>query len=114
MIVILRTSQTSSAKKVVLHCFCGKKGLIKKAEDKGYYFSVPTNIVRAHNFQHLVDKVNISRILTETDAPYLSPYKDRRNEPAFIVESIKKIAEIKKMQIEEVEKNIYMNYQGLF
>lgn len=111
---VIDVLQSSSIKKVVLHCFCGKKGLIKKAEDAGYYFSVPTNIVRAHNFQYLVDKVNIGRILTETDAPCLSPYKGRRNEPAFIIETLKKIAEIKKMDVEEVSKIIFMNYQGLF
>ena len=111
---VLEVLESSSIKKVVLHCFCGKKGLIKKAEDKGYYFSIPPNIVRAHNFQYLVDKVNLSRLLTETDSPCLSPFKGIRNEPAFIIETLKKIAEIKMMEVEEVEKIIFMNYQGLF
>lgn len=111
---VIDVLESSSIKKVVLHCFCGKKGLIKKAEDMAYYFSIPCNIVRAHNFQYLVNKVNLSRLLTETDCPCLSPYVGRRNEPAFIVETLKKIAEIKKMEVEEVEKNIFMNYQALF
>lgn len=111
---VIEVLESSSIKKVVLHCFCGKKGLIKKAQDMAYYFSIPCNIVRAHNFQNMVSMVNLSRLLTETDAPYLSPFKGRRNEPAFIAETLKKIAEIKKMDIEEVEKNIFMNYQGLF
>jgi len=111
---VIEVLQSSTIKKVVLHCFCGKKGLIKKAEDANYYFSIPPNIIRAHNFQYLVEKVNIGKILTETDAPYLSPYKSRRNEPAFIIETLKKISEIKKMNVEEVGNIIFMNYQGLF
>ena len=111
---VLDTLETNHAKKVLLHCFCGKKSLIKRAVDLGYYFSIPTNIVRAHNFQNMVKIVDISRILTETDAPYLSPFQGKRNEPAFIIETIKKIAEIKGMNKEEVAQNIYMNFQKLF
>jgi TatD DNase family protein len=43
--------ESSKIKKVVLHCFSGKKKLVKKASDLGYYFSIPTNVVRAQNFQ---------------------------------------------------------------
>ena len=106
--------ESLGAKKVDLHCFCGKKSLIQRATRNGWYFSIPTNIVRASNFQTLVEMVPLSQILTETDAPYLSPYPGKRNEPAFIVETIKKIAEIKKMDPEEVANNIWMNYQRLF
>jgi len=62
----------------------------------------------------MADIVNISQLLTETDCPGLSPYPGQRNEPAFVVETIKKIAEIKKMDEKEVANNIYMNYQRLF
>ena len=106
--------QASKVKKVLLHCFCGKKNLIKRAEDIGYYFSVPTNVVRAENFQSLARNVSINRLFAETDAPWLSPHKDKRNEPAFVVESYKEIAKQKGLTVEEVTKNIYMNWQRLF
>ena len=106
--------EKEGAKKVVMHCFSGNKNLIKRAAKLGYYFSIPTNIVRAENFQSLVKEVNISQLLTETDAPYLSPFKDKKNEPAFIEETIKKIAQIKGMTEHDVMQNIYMNYQKLF
>ncbi len=106
--------ESSSIKKVLMHCFCGKKSLVKKAADLGYYFSIPTNVVRAENIQIVANLVNINQLFCETDAPYLSPVKDKRNEPAFVVESYKKIASIKKMEFEEVVKNIWMNYQRLF
>ncbi len=106
--------EKEKAEKVVLHCFSGKINLIKKAAKLKYYFSVPTNIVRSQQFQKMVEIVDLSQILTETDAPFLSPFKDKRNEPAFIIRTINKIAEIKFMDKQEVANNIFMNYQRVF
>lgn len=106
--------EESGHKKVLLHCFSGKKKLVQRAASLGYYFSIPTNVVRAQNFQILAEIVNINQLFCETDAPYLSPYKEKMNEPAFVLESYKKIAEIKGLEYEEVVKNIWMNWQKLF
>jgi len=105
--------ERSGIKKVILHMFEGRKHLIKKAEELGYYFTVPVNILKSQHFQMLVDMVNISRLLTETDAPWMSPDLNP-NEPANVSLTIKKIAEIKKMDVKEVENAIYMNYQNVF
>ena len=99
---------------VVNHCFSGKKSQIRRAAELGHYFSIPPNILRSHSFQTLVKIVDLSQLLTETDAPYLSPYKDKRNEPVFVVETIKKIAEIKGISEEEVADQIWDNYQRVF
>jgi len=101
-------------KKVIMHCFSGKKRIVSRAYDLGYYFSIPTNVVRLQQFQEMVKEVDINHLFCETDAPFLSPFKDKRNEPAFVIESYKKIAEIKGLTLEEVEKNIYMNFEKLF
>ncbi|MBD3355487.1 hypothetical protein GF361_05940 [Candidatus Woesearchaeota archaeon] len=106
--------ESSKIKKVVMHCFSGKKSLIKRAADNGWSFSVPPVITRLQHFQMLVDMTNLSQLLTETDAPYLSPFRDRRNEPAFVAETIKKIAEIKGITEEDAANNIYMNYTNIF
>ncbi|MCB9358826.1 TatD family hydrolase [Candidatus Woesearchaeota archaeon] len=105
--------------KVIMHCFSGKKALIDQCIELGYNFSIPTNIVRAQNFQQLVEKCPIKRLLTETDGPYLSPYKNEdesfnRNEPSYIKETIKKIAEIKGITEIDCENQIFMNYQRIF
>ena len=105
---------SSSNKKIILHCFCGKKRFVKKAIDAGWFFSIPTNVVKSQQFQELVGMAPMSQLFTETDAPYLAPYPNMRNEPAFIVESIKKIATIKKMEQQEVANIIYNNYQRIF
>jgi len=106
--------ESSRIKKIVLHCFQGRKHLIKRAADNGWYFSVPPVVVRLQHFQILSEIVNINQLLTETDAPYLSPYPGERNEPALVIEAIKKIAEIKEMDPEEVANNIWMNYERVF
>jgi len=106
--------ESSGYKKVIMHCFSGRKHLVKRAYDLGYYFSIPTNVVRLQQFQEMVKEVDINHLFCETDAPFLSPFKDKRNEPAFVVESYKKLAEIKNLTLEEVEKNIWMNFEKLF
>ncbi len=106
--------EQSNAKKVHLHMFSGNKKLILGAEKLGYYFSIPCIIQRSEHFQMLAKIVNINQLLTETDCPWLSPFLDKKNEPAFIQYTIKKIAELKNMDKLEVENNIYMNYQKLF
>lgn len=100
--------------KVIMHCFSGKKRLVERVAKNGWTFSIPATVVRTEHFQNIIHNYPLSQIVTETDGPYLSPFRDKRNEPAFIIESIKKIAEIKGMTSEEVGNQIFMNYQKLF
>jgi len=104
----------NKAKKVILHCFCGNAELTKEAEELGYLFSIPTSIVKSKTFRKLAKRIQLKAILTETDAPFLSPYEGKRNEPSYVKETIKKISEIKHITEEELEKIIFMNYQNLF
>ena len=106
--------ESSKLKKIVMHCFCGKKSLVKRVSDNGWYLTVPTSVVRAQQFQEMINIVPITQLFCETDSPYLSPYKDQLNEPAFVIESYNKISEIKKMNPVEVVNSIYMNYQKVF
>ncbi len=108
---VLRIIKQINHKKIVLHCFTGKKSLIKDYEG---YFSIPAIILRSTHFQNLVKIVKLTRLLTETDSPYLSPFKDKPNEPANVALTVKKIAEIKGITPEEAERIIFMNYQRLF
>lgn len=108
--------ESSSIKKskVILHCFEGRKHILKKAADKGYNLTIPATIVRLQHFQILTEIAPITQLFTETDSPWLSPFPGKRNEPAFVAETIKKIAEIKNMNAEEVANNIYMNFKRMF
>jgi TatD DNase family protein len=99
---------------VDMHCFSGSRKLLERGIKLGLMFSIPTNVVRNQQFQQAVEALPIGNILTETDAPYLGPYKDLRNEPANIKEAILKIAELKRMDPVEVANAIYFNYQKMF
>ncbi|MEW6063112.1 MAG: TatD family hydrolase [Nanoarchaeota archaeon] len=109
---VIEMLESSKNKNIVMHCFSGRKHLINRIIDNKWYFSIPCTIIKLEHFQNIVKLTD--SILTETDAPFLSPFKGKSNEPSFITETIKKIAEVKNTSKEEVEKLIYKNYQKLF
>lgn len=106
--------QSSKLKKIIMHCFTGKKSLVRKIVDNGWFLTAPTCIVRSSQFQENARLTPITQLFCETDAPYLAPFKNKRNEPAFVIEAYKKVAEIKAMEFDEVVKNIWMNWQKTF
>ena len=106
--------ETSKIKHIIMHCFSGNFKLVKKIIDNNWYFSIPAIITRLQHFQKIVEESNMPNILTETDSPYLSPYLGKVNEPSYIIETIKKISEIKKLDKEEIEKIIFINFQKIF
>ena len=106
--------ESSKNKKIIMHCFSGKKSLVKRIADNGWFLTIPTVVVRAFQFQDIIKNVPITQLFCETDSPYLSPYREQTNEPAYVVESYNKLAEIKTMDIIEVANNIYMNWQKVF
>jgi len=111
---VLDILESTKAKNTVLHCFSGNMKLVNRAYDIGCYFSIPPIIIRLEHFQSLVKIIPATRLLTETDSPYLSPIREKRNEPANIIKSIEAIAKIKKIEVEETKKIIFSNYQKIF
>ncbi len=111
---VLTLLEEERMEKVLLHCFCGKKKLIERAAKQGWFFSIPTSVTRATHFQELIRAIPTSHLFCETDAPYLSPIKEQRNEPAFVLESYKMIAQLKGLELEEVKNLIFNNWQRLF
>lgn len=101
-------------KKALFHSFTGNFKLVKEIEKNNWMLSIPCNVIRSEHFQNIVKNFNLNQILTETDSPYLSPFKDKINEPRFIVETIKMISKIKNLEKEEIEKIIFKNYQNFF
>ena len=106
--------QTAGRGKVVMHCFSGKKSLIRRCVENGWSFSVPAVIMRLEHFKMLVEMVPLEQLLTETDAPYLSPVVGERNEPVNVAVTIKEIARIKGVSEDEVAERIWENAERVF
>jgi TatD DNase family protein len=70
--------------------------------------------VRSEQFQYIAKAVPLSRLFCETDSPFLSPFQDKPNEPAFVVEAYKKVAAIKGLELEEARNIIFSNWQRVF
>lgn len=100
-------------KKIVMHCFSGNFKLIKRIVDDGWFLSIPTSVKNSEHFQKMIELVPIEQLFCETDAPFLHPDKKFPNEPKNVVESYKKIAEIKNISVKEVEKKIEENFRRL-
>ena len=99
---------------VIMHCFSGKMKLVKEGLDRGYFFSIPPIINTSTHFQAITKLVDFSHLMTETDTPYLSPFKDKLNESAFIDVTIKKISEIKGTDAFETSKILFKNFLSTF
>ncbi len=104
--------------KGVFHCYSGDNDFAKKVLDMGFLISF-TGIItfpKANNVRSIVKEIPLDRIMIETDCPYLSPqeFRGKRNEPAYVVRVAEKIAEVKKISIEEVAKATTRNARELF
>ena len=106
--------EKAQAKKVVMHSFGGKKALVKRIIDNDWYFTIPTSVKNTLHFQNIAQLTGLERLFCETDSPYLHPDKKFPNEPANVVESYKKIAEVKGLELADVEKQIEKNFKRLF
>jgi TatD DNase family protein len=104
--------------RAVLHCYTGGRELARKAIALGLHISF-TGILTFKNTKDLRDiaaELPADRIMVETDAPYLAPGKHRgkRNEPAFVVETAKVLAEVRGVSLEEIARQTTENFFNFF
>jgi TatD DNase family protein len=118
MAKILEAETAEGAFPAVLHCFTGGRDLAVRAIELGHYVSF-TGILTFKNSQSLRDiarEVPTDRILVETDAPYLAPlpYRGKRNEPAFVAETAKVLADTRGVSTDEIARQTTENFFRLF
>ena len=105
---MLEILEKEKVKIAVIHCFVGDWEFAQKILDLGLMISFTAIITypKTESLAEVVEKAPLDRIMIDTDCPFLAPqiYRGKRNEPAYAVEIAKKIAEIKKIPLEEVEK----------
>jgi TatD DNase family protein len=102
----------------VLHCFTESWEMAKQALDLNFYISFSGIITfqNAKELREVVKQVPLTRMLIETDAPYLAPvpYRGKPNEPAWVRFVAEKIAEIKNEPLETVAEQTTQNFFNLF
>ena len=98
------------------HFFAGTTDDAKRYLDAGFTISFTGVITFAARYRELVEFVPLDRMHAETDAPYVAPapYRGKRNQPQYVVEVIKKIAQIKGLPTEVVEEQLVKNAEKLF
>lgn len=102
----------------VLHCFTESWEMASQALDLNYYisFSGIVTFKSASELKEVAKKVPLDRLLIETDSPYLAPvpFRGKKNEPKYVVEVAKCIAELRGLALEEVAEITLNNYDKLF
>lgn len=100
------------------HCFTGTQDMADALLELGYFLGF-TGIVtfkNAADLREVVRNTPLTRLLIETDSPYLAPvpFRGRRNEPAHVVEVCRAVAEIKGIDMDEVRRQTTENFRALF
>lgn len=100
----------------VIHCFSGDYDLAQKYFALNLKISFTGLITFNNQWDEVIKKSPLDKIMVETDAPYLAPipYRGQRNEPVFVKEVIKKIAFLKGLDEKGVEDNIFDNSLSFF
>lgn len=102
----------------VFHSYSGSWEMAKELLAMGFYlsFSGPLTYKNARHTVEVASKVPEDRFVVETDCPYLTPEPNRgkRNEPAYVLEVVKKIAEIRGITIEQTARRSSQNAAKLF
>jgi len=94
-----------------LHFFAGTTEEAKPFLDAGFTFSFTGVITFARSYDEIIRYLPLDRILSETDSPYVAPtpHRGKRNEPLYVIEVVKKIAEIRGEDLEKLKKQLLQN-----
>ena len=102
----------------ILHCFTGNWPQAKRALDMGFMISFAGNVTfpKAQQIRDAALEVPLDRMFIETDCPYLAPipYRGKRNEPAYVKETARKLGELRGLSMEEVGERTARNFYNFF
>jgi TatD DNase family protein len=118
MAAILEEETGKGAFPAVLHCFTGGRDLAQRAITLGLSISF-TGILtfkKSDELRAIAAELPADRILVETDAPYLAPgrHRGKRNEPAFVVETAKVLAQVRNVTLDDIAQQTTENFYRLF
>lgn len=102
----------------VIHCFTGTRRFAEAAVGLGFLisFSGVVTFKKAEDLRETARRLPIDKLLIETDSPFLAPtpYRGRRNEPAYVVETARALAELRGTTVEDIGGATSENFRRLF
>ena len=102
----------------ILHCFTSTLDHAQKGLDMGFLVSFTGNISypKAQNIRDVAKALPLSNILIETDSPYLAPqpHRGKRNEPAYVLEVAKALANVRDLELSEIAAKTTENFRRFF
>jgi TatD DNase family protein len=115
---LLREHWAATALGGILHCFTGKLQHARAALDLGFVISFAGNVTfpKAQDIRDAAMVVPLDRFFIETDCPYLAPvpYRGKRNEPAFVIETARQIGKLRNISGEEAGQIAAANFFNFF
>lgn len=118
MIAVLRDEMGKGAFPAVLHCFSSGAELARVGVELGLMvsFSGILTFKNSEDIRAIAKSVPMDRLLVETDAPYLAPppYRGKRNEPAYVAETAKVLADVKGVSADEMARVTTENFFRVF
>lgn len=115
---LIRENWARNGLRGILHCFTGTVEQARSALDVGFMISFAGNVTfpKAQQIRDAALQVPLDRMLIETDCPFLAPVPNRgkRNEPAFVKETAKKLGELRGLGMEEIGERTSRNFYNFF
>ncbi|MBX5482585.1 MAG: TatD family hydrolase [Myxococcaceae bacterium] len=113
-----RILQANGMDRGVIHCFTGDPAAARAYLDLGFFLSISGVVTykKTEALQEAVRFAPLDRLMVETDSPYLAPvpHRGKKNEPAHVVETAKRVAELKGVPLEDLARVTTANATALF
>lgn len=97
--------------RVIIHWYSGNKKTLELLINLGVYFTISVDVYKSDLTDHIIKKVPMDKLLTETDGPTALEWVNGEYAyPSYIKKVVKRISEVKNLSFEETKKQIYNNY----
>jgi TatD DNase family protein len=117
-LIALLTAQSSQLKAIpgIIHFFTGTPDDARALLELGFSFTFGGVVTFTRDYDEAIKIIPKDRILSETDAPYVAPvpFRGKRNEPAYVIHTVKKLAELKGVSADEMQTQIWENAKRIW
>ena len=110
--------KNSSARSGIFHCFSGNQELADRALEMGFYISFSGSVTfkKSDELRAVTKTIPADRLFIETDCPFLAPapMRGKRNEPSYIIHTAQLVADLRGLNIKDVQRTTALNFFELF